>query len=391
MIFRKAFFNGGFFDKGFYDGILIRKAFLTDDFFGSFFMTGYYFKFSVTKKRENASFREMVAKASQIDRKKVENASFRFLRHILTLRFFYFFGSSLCPQTFRTLAASEFRMLPTTTPPTSPTPPMPVVFVCVDDDADAATVAAAVVSAADAHYEEVDRIAAQAEAAAEHESLAAAIAKADAAANALIAEEEVEASIKRERNLANKLAADAKAKLAAHKRTVALVHKRAVAAAESARAQQQLREAADRDSQRDRKLREQRKAAALLPVPHVLPSNSPDRRVSSRFTELFARKKAAADAAFLHGYALYMSRFSLVPVPATDALLFGEFDEATQQLTSCPQPARCSLCCERRATHMYVPCGHVCVCRDCAAASPWVCMTCDVPPDMVLLLHGMPK
>ena len=281
---------------------------------------------------------------------------------------------------------------------------MPVVFVSVDDDADAATVAAAVVSAADAHYEEVDRIAAQAEAAAEHELLAAAIAKADAAANALIAEEEVEASIKRERDRASKLAADTKAKLAAHNKTVALVHKRAVAAAESARAQQELREAADRDAQRHRKLREQRKAAALLPVPHVqsmphvlhvLPSNSPDRRVSSRFTELFARKKAAADAAFLHGYALYMSRFSLVPVcnpvKPDSALLFGEFDEATHQLTSCPDAARCSLCCERRATHMYVPCGHVCVCRDCAAASPWVCMTCDVPPKMVLLLHGMPK
>lgn len=274
---------------------------------------------------------------------------------------------------------------------------MPVVFVSVDDDADAATVAAAVASAADAHYAEVDRIIAEAESAAEHKLLAAAVAKADAAAAALIAEEEAEACIRRERDSANKLAADAKAKLAAHNKTVALVHKRAVAAAESARAQQQLREAADCDSQRDRKLREQRKAASFMPVhstPHVLnvlPYKARDAPAASRFTELFARKKAAADEAFRHGYALFMSRFSLVPVPATDVLLFGEFDEATQQLTACPEETRCSLCCERRATHMYVPCGHVCVCRDCAAACPWVCMACDAPPDMVLLLHGMPK
>jgi hypothetical protein len=210
----------------------------------------------------------------------------------------------------------------------------------------------------------------------------------------------------RTRNLASKLAADAKAKLAAHNKSVALVQKRAVAAAESARAQQQLRESADRDAQRDRKLHEQRKAASLLPIhstPHVLnvlPYTARLAPAASRFTELFARKKAAADTAFRHGYALFMSRFSLVPTASstasstastTDMLLFGEFDEATQQLISCAESARCSLCCERRATHMYVPCGHVCVCRDCAAACPWVCIACDVAPEMVLLLHGMPK
>jgi hypothetical protein len=233
-------------------------------------------------------------------------------------------------------------------------------------------------------------------------ALVAAVAKADAAATALIVEEEAEAYAMRTRNLTSKLAADAKAKLAAHNKTVALVHNRAVAAAESTRAQQQLRESADRDAQSDRKLHQQRKAASLLPVhstPHVLnvlPYTARDAPAASRFTELFARKKAAADVAFRHGYALFMSRFSLVPTASsttspTDVLLFGEFDEDTQHLTSCPDSTRCSLCCERRATHMYVPCGHVCVCRDCAAACPWVCIACDVAPEMVLLLHGMPK
>lgn len=267
---------------------------------------------------------------------------------------------------------------------------MPVLFVCAEDG-DADNIAAEKAAAENEALN--DSIAA---------ALAAAVAKADAAAAALIAEEEAQAHAMRTRDCARKLAADTKAKLAAHNKTVALVHKRAVAAAESARAQQQLRESADRDSERDRKLREQRKAASLLPVhstPHVLnvlPYKARDAPAASRFTELFARKKAAADEAFRHGYALYMSRFSLVPTASstastTDMLLFGEFDEATQRLTSCPDAARCSLCCERRATHMYVPCGHVCVCRDCAAACPWVCIACDVPPEMVMLLHGMPK
>ena len=295
------------------------------------------------------------------------------------------------------------------------TPPTPVLFVCTED-ADADTIADAVVAAADAHYAQVERVKTTAaeKAAAETEALnasiaaalAAAVAKADAAAAALIAEEEVEACVLRTRHLANKLAADAKVKLAAQKKTAALEHKRAVAAAESETAQRNLRETADRDAERDRKLREQRKAAVLpvLPVqsvPHVLnvlPYTARGAPASSRFTELFARKKAAADAAFSHGYALFMSRFSLVPVPTaasststTDVLLFGEFDEATQHLTSCPDAARCSLCCERRATHMYLPCRHVCVCRDCAAACPWVCMTCDVTPEMVMHVHSMPK
>jgi len=76
-----------------------------------------------------------------------------------------------------------------------------VLFVCVDDDTDANAVAAVVVSAADAHYAEVDRIVAQGTADPQNEdvnesivvALAAAVAKADAAAAALIAEEEVEA------------------------------------------------------------------------------------------------------------------------------------------------------------------------------------------------------
>jgi len=296
-------------------------------------------------------------------------------------------------------------MLPNDTLPT------PVLFVCTEDG-DADTIADAVVAAADAHYAQVERVKTTAaeKAAAENEALnasiaaalAAAVAKADAAAAALIAEEEAEAYAMRTRNLASKLAADAKAKLAAHNKTVALVHKRAVAAAESARAQQNLRESADRDAQRDRKLHQQRKAASLLPVqsvPHVLnvlPYTARLPPAASRFTELFARKKAAADVAFRHGYALFMSRFSLVPTASstastTDMLLFGEFDEDTHQISVCPDAARCSLCCERRATHMYVPCGHVCVCRDCAAACPWVCIACDVAPEMVLLLHGMPK
>ena len=296
-------------------------------------------------------------------------------------------------------------------PPTPPTPPTPVVVVYVDDDDDVNAVRAAVFSAADAHYAEMDRIAAAAaeqvaaekaaKTAADNQALndsiaaalAAAVAKADAVAAALIAEEEVDACIRRERERAGRLAADAKAKLAAQNRAAAAEQRRAAAAAQAAEAQQLAREAADRDSERDRKLHQQRNVEAVLPV---LPMNRRERRASlrcasSRFTELFARKKADADAAFWHGYGVYMSRFSLVPVPATDVLLFGEFDEATQQLAACAPETRCRLCCERRATHMYVPCGHVCVCRDCAAACPWVCMTCDVAPEMVLLLHGMPK
>ena len=81
------------------------------------------------------------------------------------------------------------------------TRPTPVFFVCVDDDTDANVVPTSVVSSADAHYAEVDRIAAQATTTAQNETvnesiatvLAAAVAKADAATAALITEEEVAA------------------------------------------------------------------------------------------------------------------------------------------------------------------------------------------------------
>jgi hypothetical protein len=287
--------------------------------------------------------------------------------------------------------------------------PTPAIVVYVKDDDDVETVKSAVLSAADAHYAAADRIAAaaaeqaaaeKAKAAADNQALndsiaaalAAAVAKADAVAAALIAEEEVDACIRRERQRAGRLAGEARAKVAAQNKAAAAEQRRVVKAEKAAQAQQLAREAADRDSARDRKLHEQRNDEVVLPILQ----NRRERRAalrctSSRFTELFARNKADADAAFWHGYSVYMSRFSLVPVPATDVLLFGEFDEATQQLAVCVPEARCRLCCERRATHMYVPCGHVCVCHACAAACPWVCVACDVAPDMVLLLHGMPK
>ena len=297
----------------------------------------------------------------------------------------------------------------------SSTPPAPVVFVYVDDDDDVDSVEAAILSAADAHYAAADRIAAAAaaqvaaefvaaqkaaKAAADNKglndsiagALAAAVAKADAVAAALIAEEEVDACIRRERERAGRLEKETKAKLAAQNKAAALEQRRVSEAEKAAQAQQLAREAADRDSARDRKLHEQRNVEPVLPVlPNRKQRRAALRCTSSRFSELFARKKADADAAFWHGYSVYMSRFSLVPVPATDLLLFGEFDEATQQLAVCAPEARCRLCCERRATHMYVPCGHVCVCHACAAACPWVCVACDVAPEMVLLLRGMPK
>ena len=158
-------------------------------------------------------------------------------------------------------------MLPKATPPTSPTSPTSppsVFFVCVDDDADFDTVAAAVVSVTDTHYAEVDRIAAQAAAAAENEgvnesitaALAAVITKTDDAESALISEEDVKACVMPARDLATKLAADAKAKLPVQNKAVALEHMRAAAATQTARAQQQTHESADRDAESDRKLRE---------------------------------------------------------------------------------------------------------------------------------------
>ena len=328
----------------------------------------------------------------------------------MALQIFYFLALRFLEK-LASFPGSVFLMLPT---PTPPAPPAPVVVVYVEDDDDVDAVRAAVFSAADAHYAAADRIAAAAaeqaavekaaKAAADNKALndsiaaalAAAVAKADAVAAALIAEEEVDACIRRERERAGRLEKETKAKLAAQNKAAALEQRRVAEAEKAAQAQQLAREAADRDSARARKLHEQRNVEPVLPVlPNRKQRRAALRCTSSRFTELFARKKADADAAFWHGYGVYMSRFSLVPEriagKAGDVLLFGEFDEATQQLAACPEETRCRLCCERRATHMYVPCGHVCVCRDCAAACPWVCIACDVAPEMVLLLHGMPK
>ena len=50
------------------------------------------------------------------------------------------------------------------------TRPTPVLFVCVDDDTDGYTVAVVVVSVADVHYAEVDRIAGRATTTAQNEA-----------------------------------------------------------------------------------------------------------------------------------------------------------------------------------------------------------------------------
>jgi hypothetical protein len=299
--------------------------------------------------------------------------------------------------------------------------PVTTVFFVWDDDGDADTIVDAVVVAADAHHAQVERIKATAaeNAAAENEALndsiaaalAAAVAKTDAAAAAFIAEEEVEACVVRTRHLANKLTTDAKVKVAAQKKTMVLEHKRAVAATESETAQRNLREAADRDAERDRKLREQRKTVVLrvlpvlsvqsvphvlnvCPIPHavlLLPRASPSSLRARRPTPTPRSRTDTPSSCPASASCPCPPLLLSSAASPTDVLLFGEFDEDTQHLTSCPEPARCSLCCERRATHMYLPCRHVCVCRDCAAACPWVCMTCDVTPEMVMHVHSMPK
>ena len=230
-----------------------------------------------------------------------------------------------------------------------------------------------------------------------------AVRRADEVARALLAEEETEAAAHK----TAKVVEDEARRLAARNKTLALENKQRVAAEKRALAEQQAREAAEAK----RLARTARKtgtstapctlaapaapadpAAPAPPSTTVAQAPAPfEPQETSGFSKIFATVEQRRQLAFCAGYDLFMSRFGLVPTDSArgKVLVVGETDDSGK-LVACSESDRCACCFEKRATHMYVPCGHLCVCRDCAAhcASGLECPGCTVTPTMTVFVHG---
>lgn len=228
-----------------------------------------------------------------------------------------------------------------------------------------------------------------------------AVRRADEAARALLAEEEAEAALR----TAAKLAEAEARNLAAKAKALALEQKQRVAEEKRVLAEQKAREKAEAK----RLARLARKAAASGSAGAASPAEvdagldagleggldaagpPPEPQHESRFSKLFAAVEQKRHLALQAGYGLFMSRFGLVPTHSErgEDLVVGETDEKGT-LVACGEVDRCARCFEKRATHMYVPCGHLCVCRDCAASCDGglACAGCTVTPTTAIFVHG---
>ena len=209
--------------------------------------------------------------------------------------------------------------------------------------------------------------------------------KTDTAAVAFVTEDEFEKTLQVTRQMVEE---ETRRVLAKHKAAAEEKQRRA---AES----RALTEQAVTEEKHSR--RQVRKAAAAVVVAvTVVDAGADDGDVDvagvaeSLVMKLFAADEQCRQEAFCEGYHLYMGRFGLVPTKGAcggEVLVVGDLDSGGA-LVECGEDARCRVCDERRATHMYVPCGNLCVCGDYTTAWGRSCAGCHAEAELAVYVHG---